>query len=701
MRSRSLGETVAVSALVCGVAVSAAQPVYADEQAQVQAKDPSHQEQQPAELGAVMVTGERVGRALEDTAASVEVFDDNRLAELPGAERIEQVLDGIPNLQRGAGETGVTIRGQDTTGVLIGANAFLGGTRPRATLQIDGRALNFNEFIYGLTSIWDVEQIEVFRGPQTTTQGRNAIAGSVFVKTKDPTFEPEGSGRFIAGNYDTRQASFALSGPLVDNQLAARIAVDWREHDSWMKYTAPDVFEGVDREDDNYANARAKFLYVPAAIPELDVLLTLSHVESSNPQGETADEPYADRVQNVQNGAHWKTDVDSVILETNYALDDAWELSFTGTLADSESERFASRGFGTALVEAEEYSVEGVARFNPSGGSVRGLLGVSYFVADQDESSDLSAFLGFGDFTDKQNSSGVFAEMTFDATSRLHLTVGGRWQQDEQERSGTLGPVSLDYDETFDAFLPKAEIAYDLRENVVIGASARKGFNPGGTTVSFTTGEIDEFDEETLWSYELFSRATLAGGDLVLSGNLFFTDFTDAQRPQITLVTLPGGITAETTEFANAPKAESYGLEFSSLWRATDTLQVRALLGYLETEITETVLPDDPMLGKEFQRAPNFTASLGLNYLPTHALTVDLDARYNSSYYSDDANTPEFEIDSVTVLDARVGYDFGNIEAFAYVRNLADKTYQLWQFRPGNSWLGDPREYGIGMEANF
>ncbi|MEM7208471.1 MAG: TonB-dependent receptor [Pseudomonadota bacterium] len=653
-----------------------------------------------AELDTLVVTGERVERSVQDTASSVVVFDEQRLSEQAGADRIEQLYDFVPNLQRGESDLGVSIRGQDSTGVLIGANAFLGGTRPRATLQVDGRVLNFNESIYGLTSIWDVEQIEIFRGPQTTTQGRNATAGAIFVETKDPTFETENAAQVVLGNYDTRQASFVLSGPLIADELAARLAVDVREHESWMNYVSPDVLDGADREEDDYATARAKLLYTPSDNPDLEVLTTYTHLDARNPQLETADEPFDDRIQNVQNGALWDTNVDSLTLETTYAINDTWDASVTATYADSRSERFAAPGFGTAVVKAEEYSLESLLRFDAPGSRTRGIVGVAYFTADQDETSDLSAFLGFGDFTDEQQSVGVFGELTYDVTPKLHLTAGGRFQKDSQDRSGSLGPASLDYDNSFDEFLPKVEVAYDLRDNVVIGASAKKGFNPGGTTVSFTTGAIDEFDAETLWSYELFSRANLAGGDLMLSSNLFFTDFTDAQRPLITIVDTPSGPT-ESTEFANAPSAESYGLELESLWAANPVLRVRAALGFLKTEIKETNLPNDPILGKEFQRAPEVTAALGFNIKATEQLTLDLNARYSASYYSDDANTPELEIDSVTIVDLKASYDFDDLHAFAYVRNATDETYQVWQLRPGNSSLGDPREYGVGLQMTF
>ena len=168
---------------------------------------------------------------------------------------------------------------------------------------------------------------------------------------------------------------------------------------------------------------------------------------------------------------------------------------------------------------------------------------------------------------------------------------------------------------------------------MLVGASVKKGYNPGGTTVSFTTGQVDEFDEESLWSYELFTRANLAGGDLQLSGNLYYTDFTDAQRPLINLVTLPNGLTAESTEFANAPSAKSYGLEAQALLQAHPSLQLRAALGLSKTEITKTLLANDPLLGKEFQRAPKVTAALGANFQATEKLNLDISARYNRQLF--------------------------------------------------------------------
>lgn len=162
----------------------------------------------------ILVTGERVERRLLDSPSSVSVFQAERIEALAGVERLEDLLAHVPNVQIGSGGEGPTIRGQDSTGVLRDLPAFLGGTRPRTTLQVDGRAAGFSEFIFGAGPLWDVERVELFRSPQTTTQGRNSIAGAIFVETNDPTYAWESRGRLIAGNEDTRQGSAVVSGPI-------------------------------------------------------------------------------------------------------------------------------------------------------------------------------------------------------------------------------------------------------------------------------------------------------------------------------------------------------------------------------------------------------------------------------------------------------------------------------------------------------
>lgn len=96
------------------------------------------------------------------------------------------------------------MRGTDGTGPSQGSDAFLAGTRSRLNIQVDSRAASFNEITLGDLGLWDVQQVEIFRGAQSTLQGRNAIAGTMIYKTNDPTFTREYGGRAMVGNLKQR-----------------------------------------------------------------------------------------------------------------------------------------------------------------------------------------------------------------------------------------------------------------------------------------------------------------------------------------------------------------------------------------------------------------------------------------------------------------------------------------------------------------
>ena len=193
----------------------------------------------PSDPEEIIITGERTPRTLRETPSSVVVLGAEAI-EATGADRLDQLLELVPNVQIGSGEEGPAIRGQDSTGVLRNLFAFLGGTRPRVTLQVDGRPVTYYEYVASSAPLWDVEKVELFRSPQTTTQGRNSIAGAIFVETADPGYEWQGRARILAGSFRTRQASLAVSGPIVADQLAVGISGDLR-----LSRMASDMEDGI------------------------------------------------------------------------------------------------------------------------------------------------------------------------------------------------------------------------------------------------------------------------------------------------------------------------------------------------------------------------------------------------------------------------------------------------------------------------
>lgn len=660
---------------------------------------------EPVAPDEIIVTGERVPRSLFDTPSSVVVMTADMIDALAAPDRIEQLLAFVPNLQQGSGSDGPTIRGQDSTGVLRDLSAFLGGTRPRVTLQVDGRALNYYEFVFGMASVWDVEQVEVFRSPQTTTQGRNSIGGAIFVRTNDPTYAWEGGARAIVADDATWQGSAAVSGPLIEDQLAFRASGDVRL--SRPSSDMADGIPGADIDIEDFGVARLKLLAEPTVLPGTRLETSYVHAESQAPQFNAVAAPFRERrfpLPDRTNGVY-RNRVDSLTARLDYRLAPALTSRTTLSYGDALVQRFGLPGLGRTRIDAEDFSLEATLDWQPEG-PFRAIGGVHRLEARLKQFIDITGLgIGAGTFGDRQTSFGLFGEATLRPAAPVTITAGLRYQRDSQDREGQVGPpasgVALDYDRTFDAWLPKLSLAYELTEDLTAGALIQRAFNPGGTTINFMTRAQDSFEAETLWSYEAFARSSFAGGRGLVAANLFHNDMSDAQRPQTVRLTLPDGRPFFTVDITNAPSAESYGAELELGWRATDRLRVRVGVGLLRTEVRRTIPPAHPIEGKEFQRSPNFTAAAAIDWTPLDALRLSAQLRHSDGYFSDDANSPALRIGGATVLDARAAYTSGRFTAFGYVRNALDDFHLRFLFNPTFGVAGDPREFGAGLEARF
>ena len=452
---------------------------------------------QPASAQAdiIVITGERATRSLKETQSSVSVATAREL-EAASADRVEQMLQLIPNVQLGGGTQGPAIRGQDTTGALQALPAFLGGNRPRTTLVVDGRRQTYNEFVFGAAPVWDLNRIEVFRSPQTTTQGQNSIAGAIFVTSNDPTFEPEARVRGMIGNYHVREISAVASAPLT-RDVAVRIAGDFR----YQRTTShiADRVVGADPNHDVFGLARAKLLVKPRGLPDTRLLITYAHTESQAPQIVGLTAPFRDRRDKSGLYGTFRINVDSLTATAHHALGRDLVADVTLTAGDSHATRFAFPGLGQAHIGGRDWSAEGVLNWSLQG-SQHAIGGVSLSHLRLKQVIDLSRLSGIGRFHDTQDSFGLFGEANWTVMRGATLTAGLRYQQDRQERSGVLGTaaqgIPLDFDRTFHAWLPKVSLAYDFNPDLRAGVLVERAYNPGGTTLRFDTGQPDNFEAE-------------------------------------------------------------------------------------------------------------------------------------------------------------------------------------------------------------
>ena len=664
-------------------------------------------------LGPLTVTAERTERSIMDTATSVVVLDDDTIEQRPAMKSVNDVTASIPNVTApSTGNIAPAVRGVDGTGPAQGADAFLAGTRPRLNVQVDGRPLSYNEVVFGDVSLWDVEQVEVLRGAQSTLQGRNAIAGTVAVRTKDPTYDFEVGGRVIGGDYDRRVLSGVVSAPLVEDQVAFRVAVDHQRRDSFVDF---DEIPGVgDPGDFESLNARAKLLIQPEAWEGFSSTITVSHSNYTAPQTEGITRPAKDHEASYPLMPTFNPESTGGVFDTRWQINDNWALENTTSVTGIDIERKALPGDGNATIDAVEIVSEPRVRFTSTDGNFNALGGIYVFNNEQDEFIDL---FGTGDFHDETNTVAVFGEATVTVFDDFDITLGARYEREHRRRTGVLkemdfgggfiiGPFENDLDETYDAFLPKLGVAWHPTDQLTFGAVVSRGYNGGGAGFTYDAPfESYTFKPEYVWTYEAYTRAELLDKKLQLTGNLFYSRYKDMQVP----LDLNPDPDIWSYVIRNADRVETYGAEFGARWLAAPGLELFGEVGLLETEISKYKGSD--FKGNELALAPAVTADFGVLYRHQSGFEVSADARYSGDYFSTIENLKEAEVDSYWLLNAQVGYVFGadaNVRIFGFVNNILD-SHDPTLIDPGAVgttsddvlYITQPRSFGVGLEAHF
>lgn len=657
--------------------------------------------QDPATLPETTVTGEKSERSLMQTAPSVRVFGERELIDKPGIVGTNELLQGVANItSTGTGNLAPAVRGIDGTGPAQGADAFLAGTRPRLSVQVDGRSSSYNEVVFGDLGLWDVQRVEVFRGAQSTLQGRNALAGTIIYKTNDPVFEPEFGVRAAVANHDQRQISAVVNAPLVDQELAVRFAVDGLRYQSYASGYQP--YPGVsDPGQFESGTVRGKILWKPQAVPGLTNLLTISRTTYTGPQTETVARPFDDKVVSYPAMPTFSPRSTSAVLDTTYEISPTLTLENRIVSGDTHVQRKAMPGDGNANIRVKDLQIEPRLRFASADKQWTGFVGLYTFSADQDDDIDL---FGGGAWTDKTRTWALYGEVTTPLSSSVDLTLGGRYEQERRERNGALSIFTTDFDATYKVFLPKATLAWKLDPATTVGSSISRGYNGGGAAFTYDVPFTNyQFDPEYAWTLEGFARKRMFDGALLLTGNLFYSDYKNMQ--------LPFDLNPDPNVWAyvvrNAPRAHTYGAELGAQWQVNRSLRVNGEVGLLETKISE--YPGSGVEGHELPRAPAFTLSMGVTWRSHAGLELGADARYSTAYYSDVTNVPRGKVEPGWIANVRASYPVGKARLFAYVNNVFDNKRPILIEADPNAVtnaadvanLPRPRTVGVGVEAWF
>lgn len=228
------------------------------------------------EIDVITVYGDRSAASLEDSTASVgiatdEAIENFHLGELDDAFRV------MGNVTRHGSPTsgGFIIRGVNSEG-------FTPGGAPLATLYIDGVQQTTEASRMGARGVWDVEQVEVYRGPQSTLQGRAALAGAIYLKTKDPTHDLEAKASTEYGTNNHYWGGVTVNLPILQDQVALRLSTEYETTETDLHYP---LYEGATKFDeyskDEYYQIRGKLLVEPRALPNTRAVASYSFSHES------------------------------------------------------------------------------------------------------------------------------------------------------------------------------------------------------------------------------------------------------------------------------------------------------------------------------------------------------------------------------------------------------------------------------------
>lgn len=655
------------------------------------------------EIAPITVTGEKINRTLEQTQSSVVVVTEQQLRDKQDRDLVD-VLARTPGVYNQSGNENWGIRGVPVSGFDDQGPATLNGA---VSVFVDGAVQPNRALTLSPMPLWDVDQVEVFLGPQSTTQGRNSLAGAVVIQTRNPTFEPSFAARTNMGNYGERGAAVAGGGALVADKIAGRIAVDYQEGDGYID----NVALHDDANPTRTGNARGKLLILPN--DDLDVLLTYAHGESR--KGDNSAMRQNDKIRYYKmtsnTKAYDKLEQDTLSAKVDYRLDDNWSL--TSLTANTRSDYDARLDFDQSAdanqvvlrtQDGDLFSQE--LRLNYSGDTVKSFVG-AYYGHNTNNFHDRLLFdnvlFGTAKGETTLESKAVFGEINWTFAPRWTLITGLRYDHEtndtdiKQDDFSSPGKVS----KSFDALLPKLGLDFELAANQYLGVMVQKGYRGGGVNVRAGGGH-EGYDPEYTTNYELSYRGSFFDKTLRTRANLYYTDWKDQQV----------SVLERNTDFVqvfNAGSSDIKGLEVFVEKDLGEQLTLTAGGSITAGKYKDFVTGDGrDMSGEAFLYSPKYKLSLGGLYRWNDRLTLNTDLVYQSTapseYEFDTAGkvTGERRSDNYWLVNFNTEYKVTrNVAVSGFVKNAFDKAY-ITNNRSGDIVdVGAPRTVGLVLRYDM
>jgi iron complex outermembrane recepter protein len=662
-----------------------------------------------ADLPTLVVSADFRPNNAHDTPVSLTTIDKETMASR-GAQHIEDILNLAPNVNVSSGAS----RGQYFQIRGIGERSqFSAPLNPSVGLLIDG--IDFSR-TGGAATLFDIESVEVLRGPQGTKFGTNALAGVINMQSTQPTDEFDLHFETGIAEYDTRNVGLAVGGPLIDNTLLGRFSLYSHQSDGYMEndYLGKD---DTQQHDEVTARGHLKWL----ATDDLTVDLNFLHLSIdngydaftlNNSRHSLSDQPGKDK-QNT-NAFALKTDYranSKIQLQSNltYVKSDV-NYSYDGDWANPSYDPGIFTATESFKRKRENYSVEFKALSNEEGrifnNTTDWAVGV-YFLSQDEDLDMISDYTGELDNEYETNNTALFGQLDTHLTDKLTLVTGLRIEHFEADYEDSN---ELDLHSSDNLFGGKVGLNYTINDQHMAYASLSRGYKSGGVNNndSLPSNKL-KFDTEYMWSLETGLKSYWLEGDLVTNIAAFYSLRRDAQVKSSVFV---GGGNFEDS-IANAARGKNIGIEADADWQINDTVRIYGAIGLLRAVFDEY---DNPDLGsynpesRQMAHAPKYQFSLGSDIRLTPNWTFRAGMEGKDEFYF--SNSHNAKSGSYVIYNASLEYQLENWKVTLWGRNLFDKDYYTRGFFFGNdpkdgyadhtyTQYGDPRVVGLTLSYDY
>jgi iron complex outermembrane recepter protein len=611
-------------------------------------------------LEEVIVTAQKRASRLQDTPIAVSAFTPDSIERnrIQGLEDIALRTPSVTFVQLNKGEAYVSIRG-----TLV--NTPGAGWDDSVTTFIDdvpmtGAGDNSPD-------LYDLKSIEVLRGPQGTLFGRNVTGGAIVIHTLEPSFQEEGKAEVTYGSDNLAQFRGLWSGPLVGDQLAGKLTLDFKHRDDYLRnVTLNDKTYG-----DSVGNGRGQLLWEPSDTVRVLFSGDYTHDQSSGKivrlSGSLEPSLYPNLTFNpdeTNQGQNSATRKNVLGVSARVDWDAPWGTltSITGLRSVHNNTNWSRLGdpdnqaLQTAIVEDKQYTEE-LRAASASSGRLTWLGGLFYLHADKKEQDQFTSNLnpatanggafpvpviGVGQDVGQKivdEVGAVFGEVRYTIVDALKLTLGGRGQWERKSGSSSIVTSSTpgipfdpfyplifpdaaaDYSHTWYSFTPKATLDYQLHDGLLLYATAAKGYKSGGWDTSASSdygrpsAEVAQhlatpFQPETVRSYEIGSKYLSGDRRWQVNAAAFIADYGNMQTNQFN----PQTAVFQTT---NAGKARAKGLELETTEAVTNWLTLGLNYTYQLARYTDYV-----------QSATQNNTGHDIPETPKHSVNLSAETRF-------------------------------------------------------------------------